>query len=228
MSCSDIRALAREKLQGNWGVSIGAAFLAALLGGIIAGSGWDFEIDTDLEIVQRLPSTVIALLAGLAGFASTLSLGQFIIGGVIQLGYARFLLRQHDGNAFEVGDLFSQFERFGQGFAQSFLRNLYFFLWSLLLFIPGIVKALSYAMTPFIMADHPQMSASDAIKASMEMMDGHKWELFVLDLSFLGWTLLSVLSLGIGFFWLNPYMNAAYAAFYRNLPKAAPPVIDAA
>ena len=113
--------------------------------------------------------------------------------------------------------LFSQFDRFKQGFLQSFLRNLYIVLWSLLFVIPGIVKSFSYAMTPFIMADHPEMTAKEAIAASKEMMDGHKGDLFILGLTFFGWHLLAGLSLGIGYLWLNPYMNAAYAAFYRDL-----------
>lgn len=217
MTYSDIRARARESLRGNWGISIGTAFVAALLGGIIAGSGWNFEINTDIEMIQKLPPAVISFLTAWAGAASLLSLGQFIVGGAVQLGYARFLLNQHDRRDFEFNDLFSQFHRFGQGFAQKFLRGLYTILWSLLLVIPGIIKAFSYAMTPYIMADHPEMSAKAAMKYSQELMDGHKGELFMLGLTFIGWEFLACLSLGIGFFWLNPYMNAAYTAFYREL-----------
>ena len=114
-------------------------------------------------------------------------------------------------------DLFSQFDRFGTGFAQQFLRALYTCLWSLLLVIPGIVKGLSYAMTPFILEEHPEMTASEAIKASMKLMDGHKMDLFILGLSFIGWSLLACLTMGIGFLFLNPYINAAYAAFYRSI-----------
>ncbi len=88
--------------------------------------------------------------------------------------------------------------------------------------IPGIIKGYAYAMTPFIMAENPQMTAREAIKRSQELMDGHKWELFCLGFSFIGWNLLTVLTLGIGTFFLNPYMNAAYAAFYRE--KISPKV----
>jgi hypothetical protein len=84
-------------------------------------------------------------------------------------------------------------------------------------FIPGIVKGLGYSMTPFILAENPDMTAREAISASSKLMNGHKWELFVLGLTFIGWELLCVLSLGIGFLWLNPYMNATYAAFYRQI-----------
>ena len=105
----------------------------------------------------------------------------------MELGYAKFLLKQHDRKELQFSDLFSQFERFGTGFAQKFLRTLFIVLWSLLFIIPGIVKGLSYAMTPFILEDHPEMTASQAIKASMQLMDGHKMDLFILGLSFIGW-----------------------------------------
>ena len=133
------------------------------------------------------------------------------------MGYAGFLLKTQDGKQPEFRDLFSQFDRFGTGFAQKFLRSLYVTLWSLLFLIPGFVKALSYAMTPFILAEHPELTVSQAITLSETMMDGHKMDLFLLGLTFLGWELLCVLTLGIGFLWLNPYINATYAAFYRQL-----------
>ena len=74
-----------------------------------------------------------------------------------------------------------------------------------------------YAMTPYIMADHPELTASEAIEHSKQIMDGHKWELFVLHLTFLGWDLLAALTLGVGNLVLNPYKNAAEAVFYQRL-----------
>ena len=117
----------------------------------------------------------------------------------------------------EISDLFSGFNKLGRAWWLYFLTGLFTALWSLLLIIPGIVKAHSYAMTPFIMADHPEMSAQDAIRASSELMDGHKGELFWLRLTFIGWDLLAALTLNIGHLALNPYKNAAEAAFYRQL-----------
>lgn len=215
MSYSEIRARARENLRGNWGISVATAFVAVIFGGLIAGSGINLNIDEDL--LQHFPRTAMVLMSFVLSSVSTLSLLHLILGGVVQLGYAKFLLSQHDGQEFEVRDLFSQFSRFSVGFLQYFLRQLFVILWTLLLIIPGIIKSYSYAMTPFILNDHPQLSAKEAIRRSMEMMDGHKGELFILGLTFIGWDLLCVLTLGIGFFWLNPYKNAAYAAFYRQL-----------
>lgn len=215
MEYSQLRARARENLRGNWGVSIAAALVAALLGASIGGSG--FSISIDEEILIKLPPLFTSVFTSFATVSSLLSFVSLILGGVIQLGYVRFLLKQHDRQEAAVSDLFSQFDRFSAGFLQSLLRTLYTILWSLLLLIPGIVKSYSYAMTPFILAEHPELTASQAIDASKEMMEGFKGHLFMLELTFLGWDLLNILTLGIGSLWLNPYKEATHAAFYREL-----------
>lgn len=221
MDTKEIRRQARAHLQGNWGLSIGVAVVACLLGGLLTGmsfipeiSYWkQLDFSETWEIREGLR---IGFKNGIFGLAA------FIVGGVVQLGYARFLLRQHDGKPTEFNDLFSQFDRFGTGFAQSFLRSLYTFLWALLLIIPGIIAALSYAMTPFILEEHPELTASEAIRRSKELMRGHKTDLFILELTFIGWSLLCILTLNLGHIALNPYKNAAYAVFYREITKAQP------
>lgn len=213
-----IKQRARENLADNWGLSIGVAAVAVLLGGLLAGGS--FLPDINFCSGGETNYSSYTFSNGITinfGSGSLFGLASFIIGGVLELGYAQFLLKQHDKKPFEFNDLFSQFDRFGAGFLQQFLRGLYVFLWSLLFIIPGIIAEYSYAMTPFIMAEHPELTASEAITASKELMDGHKGELFVLNLSLLGWTLLCILTLNIGNLWLNPYRNAAYAAFYREL-----------
>ena len=221
MEYSQLRARARANLRGKWGVSVAAAFVAAIFGAAVAASSSGFSLNIDAEVLERMPESVASLITSAAAFlastGSTLNFVQLILGGVVQLGYCKFLLKQHDGQEYAVKDLFSQFDHFGVGFVQRLLRNLYTFLWGLLLIIPGIVKGYSYAMTPFILADHPEMTAKQAINASKEMMDGYKEDLFVLELTFLGWDLLCILTLGIGSLWLTPYKAAAEAAFYREL-----------
>lgn len=106
------------------------------------------------------------------------------------------------------------------------LSTIYIFLWTLLLIIPGIIKSYSYALTPYILVEHPEMSANEAIEESMRLMDGHKFDLFYLQLSFIGWAILSILSLGLGFFWLIPYQMTAQAAFYRDINNEAMPLQD--
>lgn len=214
MTYSELRAKAREDLKGKWALAIGIAVVAWLLGGLMLGASFIPNIDLNgaeqnWNQLRLYGDTVITI--------APLSLVGFILGGVIQLGYAGILLKQHDYQQFEFRDLFSQFDRFGQGFAQHFLRGLYVFLWSLLFIIPGIIAQYRYAMTPFIMAENPNITASEAIELSKQMMDGYKGHLFMLRLSFIGWDLLSMLTMNIGNLWLNPYRNAAEAAFYREV-----------
>lgn len=222
MDTSEIRRKAREHLQSNWALSIGIAAVACLLGGMLIGTSFlpNIQFSPSREFSLLFPFTWqvtdtirITIKSGL------LSLAAFLIGGVLQLGYARFLLKQHDGKALDFNDLFSQFDRFGTGFAQDFLRTLYTFLWSLLLIVPGIIAALSYAMTPFILEEHPELTASEAIARSKALMDGHKMDLFLLNLTFLGWDILCALTANVGNLFLNPYKNAAYAVFYREITQ---------
>ena len=216
MTYSDYRRVARENLQGNYWQSVLVSFVAMLLGGLIAGTSV-FSINLDAEELNQLPRFLIRYFVIMGSIAGFLSFVRFIIGGTIQLGYSKYLLNQYNHAHLDIHDLFSQFDRFKDGFLQSFLRGLYVSLWSLLLIIPGIVKAYAYAMTPFIIAENPNMSANEAISASKELMDGHKWELFVLSLTFLGWNLLAALTLNIGHIFINPYVDAAYAAFYKDI-----------
>ena len=217
MTSSELRAIARRNLEGTWGISVGVALVAAILGGSMAGAGSNINFNINEESIRNLPPIFWTVLLPLVSVAGLLGIVSFILGGTVELGYAKFLLKQYDRKELQFSDLFSQFERFGTGFAQKFLRTLYTVLWTMLFVIPGIVKSLSYAMTPFILNDHPEMTASEAIKASQKLMDGHKMDLFILGLTFIGWEILACLTMGIGFLFLNPYMNAAYAAFYRNI-----------
>lgn len=225
MEAKILRERARSSLAGTWGVSIGVAALAALLGGLLVGSSFlphisaEFPISfpllerfsAELSEGTKLGHLTFSIQSGVFGLAA------FLLGGTLQLGYAQFLLKQHDGKDAQFNDLFSQFHRFGTGFAQHFLRSLYVALWSLLLIIPGIIKSYSYAMTPFILAEHPELTAGQAIDWSQELMEGHKMDLFILELTFMGWGILAGLTWNLGHLALNPYQNAARAAFYRQL-----------
>lgn len=170
----------------------------------------------------------------------------FIAGGFVRLGYARFNLNLVDGENATISDLFSQKNRLKDGFCMNLLISVYTLLWTLLFIIPGLVKAYSYAMTPYIMAEHPFLTANEAITESRRIMDGNKWRLLCLDFSFIGWELLGALPmwvgfylllsnfhgsdamgisltlllsvpLSIGYFFVRPYEEAAWAAFYRDI-----------
>lgn len=217
MSSSDFRERARQMLRGKWGLAILTSFVASILGGLLIQSSVNINLNLDEELLRKIPEVVRIFLLELFSAGTTLNFVHFILGGTVALGYCKFLLNLHDNKPAEVKDLFSQFDRFADGFVLHLLTWLYTFLWGLLLVIPGIVASYKYAMAPFIMLENPGMKPKDAITASKELMDGHKMELFFLDLSFIGWELLNLLTLGIGSFWLDPYMNASRAAFYRNL-----------
>ena len=226
MDTKKLRMTGLNNVKRNWGLSIGAAAMFWLLAGVVSS----FIPNLNVSYASEMAEPVLGWMEGMKytistsptskitiGPGTTLSLLHLILGGVVEMGYCVFLLKQHDCQNPQFNDLFSMFDYFGTGFSQRFLRGLYEFLWSLLLIIPGIIAHYSYAMTPYILADQPDLSAKDAISQSKEMMDGHKGDLFILHLSFIGWDLLAGLTMNIGHLWLNPYKKAAEAAFYRQL-----------
>lgn len=154
-------------------------------------------------------------------------IGSFIpmVGSIIQLlllplsyGYnGAFLSNSRTKQSFSVQNLFEGFQDYGRIFGTLLLQGVYTVLWTLLLIVPGVIKAYSYAMTVYILKDEPELKFNSAIEKSMAMMDGHKFELFYLQLTFIGWALLSILTLGIGFLWLTPYTASATAHFYNEV-----------
>ncbi|MCB5245358.1 MAG: DUF975 family protein [Candidatus Cloacimonadaceae bacterium] len=117
--------------------------------------------------------------------------------------------------------MFNGFQDFGRSLTAFLLMFVYILLWSLLLIIPGIIASISYSMTFFILAENPQMKAADALRLSKKMMQGHKTEYFMLMLSFIGWYLLSLLTLGIGFLFFNSYVTMASTIFYQQIKGKA-------
>ena len=155
----------------------------------------------------------------------TLGIGVLILTGPITSGACYFFAQvfQGRGSEVDVGTPFSvgftNFSRKLGGFLWMFLFE---YLWSLLFVIPGIIKAFSYSMTMYILGDCPNVRAKDALKLSMRIMKGHKWELFVFQLSFIGWSLLSALTCGLlGIFYVNPYMETSLAGFYLEVREEA-------
>ncbi|MBR4775400.1 MAG: DUF975 family protein [Bacteroidales bacterium] len=137
----------------------------------------------------------------------------------LMLGYAntmRKLLVDGDNNL-TVNTFRIAFSKYWRKVWGMLWMNILIFLWSLLFFIPGIIKSFSYAMTPFILEENPEMGAVEAIHRSRMMMRGHKFDLFWLELSFIGWIILGILTAGIGLLWIIPYMQTAIAAFYEEV-----------
>lgn len=157
---------------------------------------------------------IMGLLIGITSF---IFVGPIIIAGPLMLGFYICYLKMQRNQDVEFEELFSGFNNFVTSMVTYLLIFIYTFLWSLLFIIPGIIKALSYSMSLFILADNPNMKANEAITKSKEMMNGHKWELFVLYLSFIGWMLLTILTFGILVIYVGPYMYASLAAFYEEI-----------
>ena len=221
------RDKARQMLRGKWGNAVLVSFVAAILGGLVMGS---IGFSVDEEVVAKLPQMIRRYFEVMVSISGTLSVVTFILGGTVRLGYCKYLLNLHDGKPADIKDLFSEFGRFRDGFVLNLLTSLYVFLWGLLFIIPGIVATFKYAIAPFILLENPGMKPKEAIQASKERMYGYKERLFGLGLSFIGWGLLNLMTLGIGSLWLVPYMNTAYAAFYRSLcprkPEDIPEVVE--
>ena len=139
------------------------------------------------------------------------------IGDALTVGVCNYFIKNTDSKpAFK--DAFSGFKvRYGRNIGTLLLVGIKTVLWTLLFIIPGIIKMFEYAIIPYILADDAEISSKDAFKKAKEMMKGNKWRLFKLDISFIGWGLLCVLTLGIGTLFLIPYMNAAIAEFYVEL-----------
>lgn len=235
LKAKDFRKMARESLKGSWLLAVGAGLIASLLGGCIITTGGGggssgatssnpspdpLSFQHTVDSITSDPSVTAFLFAALAMvsiIAIVYLIIMLVVGGAVSMGYAKFNLNLINKTGPDIKDLFSEMGRFKAGFVMQFLRGLYILLWSFLLVIPGIIASYSYKMAPYILMENPDMTASQAITASKQLMKGNKWRLFCLEFSFIGWSLLSALTLGIGMLFLRPYMEAAGAAFYREL-----------
>ncbi len=243
MRAADYRFVARGRLSGHWGVAVATTFVAGLLGvgsyssssaslnlGFDSGSDFsdfnvsgsynDFSLDNIINYIQSHPA-VMTILTITIIVSSIWGLASFILGGATKAGLCEFNKGLYNGTP-TFNDLFTHYAIFGKAFLTNLLISIFTFFWTLLFFIPGIIASFSYSMTFYILADCPDTDALSAIRKSKEMMRGHKWELFCLYLSFIGWDILAAFSLGIGYLFLAPYKEQAVYAFYRNISGTAP------
>lgn len=227
----ELRAKALAALRGKWvpAISTSLVFLA-LTQGI-------YLILSDL-----ITSETTSLLTGIEKTYETLkiewSLSSILLLISIPLGFGYFIIflnLMRSGKEPKINALLDGFKNYGKVFGTMLLAYIFMVLWMLLLIIPGIIKSYSYAMVPYLIKDEPELGANETIEKSMAMMDGNKTKLFLLDLSFLGWSILAVLPIiiagtwidtlytpifGIGVLWLYPYYYSARAAFYEDLKNA--------
>lgn len=244
---SDFRQSARDALKGKWGIAIVTGLVASLLGATTYGnrvggfsidlptdfeteSGTDINISTDFgtetvtsiqDFFNSIEPGAWAIIGTVAAIAISIGLvigiAYFFLGSIVGVGYAKFNLNLIDAEKADLVDIFGYFKHWNTAVLANLLRSCYIFLWSLLCFIPGIIATYTYAMVPYIMADNPELSAREACERSKQIMDGNRMRLFCLDFSFIGWSLLCVMTCGLGYVVLTPYVQAAVADFYREI-----------
>ncbi|WP_027408453.1 DUF975 family protein [Anoxybacteroides tepidamans] len=210
MTLSALKRQARQSLKGKWGAAVLLMIVYFLMNTIvpivvevIISGGWS------AWSAQENPPAAAEIFNLLYSLA------------LIPLGVAIYwvFLDAYRGEAIDIADIFTVY---GEGkmwlklIGTSILYGIFVVLWSLLLVIPGIIKALSYSQAFFLFRDHPEYGALEAIRESKKRMKGYKWKLFLLYLSFIGWGILSILTLGIGLLWLIPYVYTSLAAFYEE------------
>ena len=207
-SITNYKNRALSALENKWGNFVAITFVY----GFIIGITQILSGDKDSPAILHLIGLVL-----------------FILALPLTWGFQTLFLGAVRGGDATAKDMFEGYnkELFPRVLTTTLLYYVYIFLWCLLLIIPGLIKSYSYAMTPYILKDNPEMKNNAAIEESMRMMDGHKLELFMLDLSFIGWAILSILTCCIGFLWLVPYMNMARVNFYEDLKKASVEVKEA-
>ena len=203
MNRAELKAMAKEQIRGNIGILFVVTLVMALLSGLAAG------------VLSLIPVV-----------------GPIVAAVVVTPAFALSMVRIYLGLTYskkpEVKDVFTGFDDFWAAFKVTFLYSLYIFLWSLLFVIPGIVKTYSYSMAMYVLAENKGMSATECINASKEMTNGHKMDLFVLSLSFIGWMMLGSITFGLAYIWVMPYMNATFANAYNSLkPAAAETTVEA-
>ncbi len=193
---NEYKEMALRSLEGKWTNAVIASFITFFLADLM-GSGISVFLEPTAGIIMQ-GAIVLVLLP-------------------LLWGYLVYFLNLIRGEDISYSRLFDGFEQYLRVFLTEFLKALYELLWSLLFVIPGIIKSYSYAMTEFILKDDPNIGSEEAICKSMKMMEGHKMQLFMIDLSMIGWLILSILTLGIGFLFLVPYNYSAHAHFYEDL-----------
>ena len=234
----ELKERAKAAFKANYWRCVLVAFILALLIGGGAGSSVRKNETADLTTEQQkamallaeddnlgrlvegmeklsaLPSSKIKISLGGLGLVGFL-LSVLVFNPLI-VGCYRFFLQNSRGPA-ELNELGAGFRGdWGNVVLVMFLKNLFLALWTMLFIIPGIVKAYAYRMVPYILKEHPELSGTQAITLSRRMMKGHKGDAFVLDLSFIGWILLSALTFGIlHLFYVGPYIQATDAELYK-------------
>ena len=226
MEAYEHRARARAALRGNWVTAVLVYLVAGLLIGSSDSPSFNFNLNIEAGHVDFSASQELEqFLEGTLGLAMPLVLTVSLIllvvrlalSGAMSMGRATYSLNLIDGVEAEFADLFVGFRRFYDALIMNVVSILMVFLGMLLFVVPGIILGYAYAMAPYILAETPDISGTEALRLSRQMMKGHKWELFWLELTFIGWSILAAFTLGLGNLVLAPYQGVSKASFYRDV-----------
>jgi len=237
---AELKERAKVALRGTYWKAFAISLIVTFVSGGV-GSGFsafqefngfdevgtrDFHISKTGDMALMLG--VFAIVIGIVGIIMLISLGfKLFVGYPIIVGSKKYFIEAAE-SASEVEK--AKFNLLGHAFKgphyldvikSMFVKDLYVFLWTLLLIIPGIVKGYSYAMVPYILADNPNIGVKRSIELSREMTDGEKLDMFILDLSFIGWFILALIPCGLGYYFLNPYYFSTHTELYRVLREKA-------
>ena len=218
MKLKEIRATAREALSGNWFIAIVASFIAGTFGAL--GVGVSSAGSTSEDIYKLSELTTEEILVTLAVCGGITLIGLIIstaITAFVSVGYAQFNIDLVDGDKPKISTMFSKGGQVWTAFAARILIFIRVFFGMILFIIPGIIAAYKYSMVDYIIADNPGISAKEALERSKDIMYGNKFRFFRLWLSFIGWGVLELVTFGIASIWVTPYIQASYAAFYREI-----------
>ncbi|MBQ3817385.1 MAG: DUF975 family protein [Clostridia bacterium] len=210
---AELKQRAKNGLNGKWGIAIGVLLVSYIIISILTSP----SLVSSFKMIKDIQSGIynVSFNSG-----SILSLAIVVISGPLEVGLCIVFLEIIRNWQCEFADMFKGFKNFGTNFLGGLLVVIYTYLWSLLFIIPGIVKAYSYSMTFYILADNPELTANQAISESRRMMKGHKFRLFVLELSFFWWYILCGITAGLAYFYVAPYISATKAAFYEDLKNS--------
>lgn len=222
----ELRKKAWESLKGKYWMAFAVVLVLGLLTSIgtsmLTGSQNLMNVvsmvdPSEMDATAQLGATVLLGVASVMGFIGFLV--SILVGNAVAVGLCNYFIKNTDSTP-SFKDAFSGFKvKYGRNIGTLLLVSIKTVLWSLLLIVPGIIKTYEYAIIPYILADDPEISSKEAFKKAKQMMKGNKWRLFKLNLSFIGWAILCIFTLGIGVFFLSPYLNAASAEFYVELKQ---------
>ena len=217
LKAKDYRAKARAALKGKWMQAAIAGLIAGMLGATILYQGYAGSSVNASSTEGGVTSFSWQLILATLAIVGIVVAVVILVGSLVGLGYAKFNLELFEQEKADFKMIFSERKRYKDCFVLYVLQILHITIGSILFVIPGIIAFYAICMAPYIMVENPELSAPQALKKSKEMMKGNKWKLFCLSFSFIGWDILAALSFGIGNLVVCPYVEAACAAFYREL-----------